>query len=131
MIKKNVRKTIVDGVLSKLLGVGGSFSGSNPQSREGSENGDITMKPKEYVPPSLALAGRRPTAASSTSAPSRAASTHSNVSRPPSRAAALDSPSGATPTATENADVKPVYVRIISCSFSSSSCLVRSHQLEI
>ncbi|KAJ6510018.1 clasp N terminal-domain-containing protein [Mycena vitilis] len=106
MTKKNVRKTIVDGVLSKLLGVGGSMSGSNPQSREGSENGDTTMKPKEYVPPSLALAGRRPTAGS-TGAMSRTASVHSNISRPPSRAAASDSPA---PPAAESTDVRPVYI---------------------
>ncbi|KAJ7047581.1 clasp N terminal-domain-containing protein [Mycena alexandri] len=111
MTKKNVRKTIVDGVLSKLLGIGGSMSGSNPQSREGSENGDTTIKPKEYVPPSLALSGRRPTAGS-TGALSRTASVQSNVSRPPSRAAPLDSPSGAAtpPAASESTDIRPVYV---------------------
>ncbi|KAJ7774326.1 clasp N terminal-domain-containing protein [Mycena maculata] len=113
MTKKNVRKTIVDGVLSKLLGVGGSASGSNPQSREGSENGDTTMKAKEYVPPSLALTGRRPTAASSTGAPlSRTTSLQSNISRPPSRAAPPDSPSGTAPPTPsgESADVRPVYI---------------------
>ncbi|KAF7301458.1 hypothetical protein MIND_00711100 [Mycena indigotica] len=112
MTKKNVRKTIVDGVLSKLMGLGGSVSGSNPQSREGSENGDTTMKPKEYVPPSMALAGRRPTNANSVSGPSRTASTHStNISRPPSRAAAVESPSGAaTPTTDGSEAVRPVYI---------------------
>ncbi|KAJ7507542.1 clasp N terminal-domain-containing protein [Mycena galericulata] len=110
MTKKNVRKTIVDGVLSKLLGVGGSASGSNPQSREGSENGDTTMKAKEYVPPSLALAGRRPTTASSTSALSRTASVQSNISRPPSRAAPLDSPGAIVPSGGESTDVRPVYI---------------------
>ncbi|KAJ6539138.1 clasp N terminal-domain-containing protein [Mycena capillaripes] len=113
MTKKNVRKTIVDGVLSKLLGVGGSMSGSsNPQSREGSENGDTTVKPKEYVPPSLALAGRRPTAASSTGAVSRTASVHSNISRPPSRAAPADLPTEASSPAStgETTDVRPVYI---------------------
>ncbi|KAJ7499121.1 clasp N terminal-domain-containing protein [Mycena latifolia] len=109
MTKKNVRKTIVDAVLSKLLGSGGSASGSNPQSREGSENGDTTIKPKDYVPPSLALAGRRPTA-SSTTALSRTASVQSNISRPPSRAAPLESPSGAAPLASDSTDIRPVYV---------------------
>ncbi|KAJ6629190.1 clasp N terminal-domain-containing protein [Mycena sp. CBHHK59/15] len=108
MTKKNVRKTIVDGVLSKLLG--GSANGSNPQSREGSENGDITMKAKDYVPPSLALAGRKPTAASATGALSRTASTQSNISRPPSRAAALESPTGAAPVTSDSTDVRPVYI---------------------
>ncbi|KAF8211346.1 clasp N terminal-domain-containing protein [Mycena galopus ATCC 62051] len=115
MTKKNVRKTIVDGVLSKLLGVGGSMSsmgGSGPQSREGSENGDITVKP---IPPSLVLAGRRPTTASSTSALSRTASVHStqsNTSRPPSRAAPLsDSPANeVAPPAAESSDIRPVYI---------------------
>lgn len=111
MTKKNVRKTIVDGVLSKLLG--GSASGSNPQSREGSENGDITMKPKEYIPPSLALAAKRPTATSSTGPPSRTASVQSNNSRPPSRAAVLESPTPQTPSA-DTVEVPPVYVRFFS-----------------
>ncbi|KAJ7283886.1 clasp N terminal-domain-containing protein [Mycena rebaudengoi] len=110
MTKKNVRKTIVDGVLSKLLGIGGSAGGSSPQSREGSENGDTTIKSKDYVPPSLALSGRRPTT-SSTAPLSRTASVQSsNISRPPSRAAPLDSPAGATPPAGEATDIKPVYI---------------------
>ncbi|KAK7061538.1 clasp N terminal-domain-containing protein [Favolaschia claudopus] len=113
MTKKNVRKTIVDGVLSKLFGVGGSI-GSNPQSHEGSENGDTTIKPKEYIPPSLALAGRRPTAGSSNGPASRAASVHSvqsNSSRPPSRAAALDSPASEVASSTVEAlDIRPVYI---------------------
>lgn len=134
MTKKNVRKTIVDGVLSKLLGLGGSAGGSNPQSREGSENGDTTMKPKEYVPPSLALAGRRPTAASSTGAPlSRTASVQSNISRPPSRAAPLDSPSGTTPPTPsgESTDVRPVYVRVSFFPCFPSDMFSRSRQVGI
>ncbi|KAJ7638613.1 clasp N terminal-domain-containing protein [Roridomyces roridus] len=106
MTKKNVRKTIVDGVLSKLMG--GSVSGSNPQSREGSENGDVTMKPKEYIPPSVALA-RRPTATSSTGPPSRTTSMQSSSSRPPSRAAALESPTPMTPSG-DSVEVPPVYI---------------------
>ncbi|RXW25151.1 hypothetical protein EST38_g686 [Candolleomyces aberdarensis] len=62
MTKKNVRKTIVDGVLSKLMAAGNS---STPQSRDGSENGDAgSSKPKEYVPPSMMLQGKRPRAPS-------------------------------------------------------------------
>ena len=59
LMKKGVRKTIVDGVLSKLLA--GAIS-SNPQSHEGSENGDgtSTSKNKEYIPPSLALLAKKP-----------------------------------------------------------------------
>lgn len=130
MTKKNVRKTIVDAVLSKVLG--GNASGSNPQSREGSENGDTTVKPKDYVPPSLALSGRRPTAASSTTALSRTASVQSNISRPPSRAAPLDSPSGTAPSNGESTDIRPVYVRIhYSLVFFSLKKISRSRQAEI
>ncbi|KAJ8086257.1 suppressor of tub2 mutation [Marasmius tenuissimus] len=114
MTKRGVRKTIVDGVLSKLLG-GGSFEGSsNPTSREGSENGDPTIsKPKEYIPPSIALQQRKPSGTGS--AISRAAS-HSGVReipRPLSRAAsgsATSPPPPATPTGESSPDVSPVYI---------------------
>jgi CLIP-associating protein 1/2 len=105
MTKKGVRKTIVDGVLSKLL--------SGPvgtQSGEGSENGDATgSKPKEYMPPSLTLQGRKPTVGSG-SGISRTVSYGSvkDISRPASRAALVPSvPS--TPTS-ENTEIQPVYV---------------------
>lgn len=109
MTKKGVRKTIVDGVLSKLLAGDGGGSGSNPQSREGSENGDAAGKPKEYVPPSLALQSRRPTVAGP-SGTSRTVS-HASVkdlSRPGSRAA-MASPATATPMS-DSVDIRPVYV---------------------
>ncbi|KAK1231726.1 suppressor of tub2 mutation [Marasmius sp. AFHP31] len=115
MTKRGVRKTIVDGVLSKLLG-GGSFEGSsNPTSREGSENGDPTIsKPKEYIPPSIALQQRKPSGTGS--AISRTAS-HSGVRelpRPLSRAAsgsATSPPPPATPTGeSSSSDVSPVYI---------------------
>ncbi|KAF8076175.1 clasp N terminal-domain-containing protein [Lyophyllum atratum] len=117
MTKKGVRKTIVDGVLSKLLG--GSIN-SNPQSRDGSENGDATStKPKDYIPPSLALQGRRPTVGSQASGVSRTASHGSvrDISRPNSRAA-MAPPSVAssipqTPTS-ESTEIQPVYVSIQS-----------------
>jgi CLIP-associating protein 1/2 len=93
MTKKGVRKTIMDGVLSKLLGASTSSLGSNPQSREGSENGDSTTAKREYVPPSLMLQGKRPrvpsqTGASTSFAPSRTTSYSSHQkesSRPASR----------------------------------------------
>lgn len=103
MVKKGTRKTIVDGVLSKILGGGGGAS-SNPASREGSESGD-PPRPKEYIPPSLALKGQKPAALP------RAVS-HSSVRdipRPLSRAA-TSSPIPSTPT-TDSPDIKPVYVR--------------------
>ena len=62
MMKKGVRKTIVDSVLSKLLA--GSIV-SKPQSREGSENsseGTNPSKNKEYIPPSMALLAKKPQA---------------------------------------------------------------------
>lgn len=110
MTKKGVRKTIVDGVLAKLLGSGSAASG--PQSREGSENGDASSgKAKEYVPPSLALQGRRPTVTGSGSGISRTVSSTSarDISRPSSRAAMAASPTPATPSSESN-DVRPVYV---------------------
>lgn len=107
MTKKNVRKTIVDGVLAKLLG---SSIGSALQSHEGSENGDATSGKKEYIPPSLALLGKRPRVASqNANLPTRSVSQPSSLSRPTSRAAMSSPPPPPTPTA-ENAEVRPVYV---------------------
>ncbi|CAK5276018.1 unnamed protein product [Mycena citricolor] len=111
LTKKNVRKTIADAVLSKLLG--GSVNGSSPHSREGSENGEGAAAPgkaKEYVPPSMALASRRPTVGSATTGISRTASIQSSSSRPPSRAAALDSPSALPTPSSESPDIRPVYI---------------------
>ncbi|GLB33596.1 putative CLASP N terminal [Lyophyllum shimeji] len=113
MTKKGVRKTIVDGVLSKLLG---SSVNSNPQSRDGSENGDApSTKPKEYIPPSLLLLGRRPTVDSQGSGTSRTASQGNarDISRPSSRAAVA--PPSVAPSSTQNptsesADIQPVYI---------------------
>ncbi|KAI0069029.1 hypothetical protein BV25DRAFT_1817959 [Artomyces pyxidatus] len=110
MTKKGTRKTIVDSVLAKVL----SGSGSTPAS-EGSENGDAVVAAtakKEYVPPSLALQGRRPTttvdSAPGPSSMSRSVS-HGNgreLSRPASRAANVVSPPpGDAPTT-----VQAVYI---------------------
>ncbi|EGO01747.1 hypothetical protein SERLA73DRAFT_166267 [Serpula lacrymans var. lacrymans S7.3] len=98
MSKKNVRKTIMDNVLSKLIGASGATS--TPHS-EGSENGDGGKK--EYVPPSVLLQTRRPTVGSASGGPpntvSRAVS-HGNVrdiSRPASRSAMVSPSLGAVP----------------------------------
>lgn len=102
MSKKNVRKTIVDSVLSKLLSASGSQS--SLASHGGSENGDVNVKPKEYVPPSLALKQK--------AAPILRSVSHGSakeVPRPASRAAAA-SPLPATPTADTALDVKAVYI---------------------
>lgn len=131
MIKKNVRKTIVDSVLAKLLGnsVGSTGSGASaPHSREGSENGDAPAT-KGYVPPSLALAGRRATTASGI--PRTAShSSVANLSRPASRAA-LESPVPATPTS-ESSEIRPVYVSAFRHQFVERHLIdtLRSHQHE-
>ncbi|KAI0751370.1 clasp N terminal-domain-containing protein [Daedaleopsis nitida] len=115
MTKKGVRKTIVDGVLSKVLAAGGRSSTPASMSENGSENGDTAGgAPKEYVPPSIALLNRRPgpTLSQSSGMVSRTAS-HGNVReipRPASRAAAM-SPTGEGPsTPGGGADVKAVYI---------------------
>ena len=109
MTKKGVRKTIVDDVLGKLLNK--VSIGNNPQSLEGSENADTTGGKKEYVPPSLALQGKRQRILSQTSQgiPSTTGqSVVKEASRPASRAA-TSPPPPATPSA-ENAEITPVYV---------------------
>ncbi|KAJ3790562.1 clasp N terminal-domain-containing protein [Lentinula aff. detonsa] len=107
MAKKGVRKTIVDGVLSKLLSGGNGVDGG-PQSPSGSENGDA--KSGGYLPPSLALQGRK---ASGAPAPLPRSLSQSGISRPPSRAAALDSSIPPTPTTEAPSEVKPVYIASI------------------
>lgn len=109
MLKKNVRKTIVDTVLSKLLEISvTSVPVGAPQSRDGSENGDVKST-GEYVPPSLALKGR------TVSGMTRTVSHGSvrEIPRPLSRAAAA-SPIP-TPTTTRppdsSSEIVAVYVR--------------------
>ncbi|KAJ8515986.1 hypothetical protein ONZ45_g6658 [Pleurotus djamor] len=102
MTKKGVRKTIVDSVVAKV--VGGS-AGSNPQS-DASDCGEPVAKVKEYVPPSIALMNRRPTAGSSSSAKEA-------ISRPASRSAMNHSPTVAsTPTtpAADGTEVEAIYI---------------------
>ncbi|KAI0721862.1 clasp N terminal-domain-containing protein [Cerioporus squamosus] len=119
LTKKGVRKTIVDGVLSKVLAGGGGSSTPPTMSEAGSENGDIAGAVKEYVPPSIALMGKRPgptvTGAAPTSSTSRsriASQSSREIPRPASRAAAM-SPTGEGPSTaagTAGSDVKPVYI---------------------
>ncbi|KAF8974575.1 clasp N terminal-domain-containing protein [Flammula alnicola] len=107
MTKKGVRKTIVDGVLSKLLG---GPVGSNPQSHEGSENGDATTAKKEYVPPSLALQGKRPRVVSQNSSGMvKTTGQPSSLPRSASRAAMTSPPPPPTPSA-DSAEIRPVYI---------------------
>lgn len=112
MVKKGVRKNIVDNVLSKLIAGGGV--GSGPQS-EGSDNGDAgPVGKKDYIPPSLMLAGRKPTddpgINTGPGGMSRTTSTK-EISRPASRSAMV-SPTGLQSPTVESsaAEVQPVYV---------------------
>ncbi|KAI0676880.1 clasp N terminal-domain-containing protein [Trametes maxima] len=114
LTKKGVRKTIVDGVLSKILSGGTTPSTPAPTSDAGSENGDGAGATKEYVPPSIALMNRRPTGGAGSVPVSRTVS-HGNareMSRPASRAAtAVLTPSGEGPSAAGGgSEVKPVYI---------------------
>lgn len=134
LIKKGVRKTIVDGVLSKLLG--GTSSGSNSQSREGSENGEASTSKQEYVPPSLALQGKRPRVASQSSAgiPRTASqSSTKEIPRPISRADLVSpQPSQPQTPVTESLEIRPVYVRYLSILLNLIfKQTIRSHQAEI
>lgn len=115
MTKKGVRKTIMDSVLSKLLG---TSVGSNPQSREGSENGDAITAKKEYIPPSLMLQGKRsrvPSQSSTptTTVPSRSVS-HSGpvkeLSRPTSRASTATPPLVTAASSSDSAEIQTVFV---------------------
>ncbi|KAJ3513329.1 hypothetical protein NLJ89_g3009 [Agrocybe chaxingu] len=128
MTKKGVRKAIVDGVLAKLLG---GAPRSNPQSNEGSENGDVPGGKKEYVPPGLALQGKRSRVASQTQSQSnagpsatiaRSVSQPSILSRPASRAAMV-SPPPQTPT-TEGVEVEPVYLASLRTTVAVNTCLL-------
>lgn len=112
LTKKGVRKTIADSVLSKLLG--SISSGSNPQSHEGSENGDASTGKNEYVPPSLALQGKRPRVISQTTGGIQrtvSQSSSKELPRPASRANMVSpSPSQPQTPVAESAEIRPVYV---------------------
>lgn len=114
MTKKGVRKNIVDNVLAKLVA-----SGSGGAQSEGSENGDVGGSiggKKEYIPPSLALQGRKPAGglASSTGPAGGMSRTVSQgnvkeLSRPASRTAMVSPP---LPTENAGNEVHPVYVSL-------------------
>lgn len=108
LMKKGVRKTIVDGVLSKLLA---GYIGSKPQSREGSENGEGTnsSKNKEYIPPSMALLANKPQAIRPGDNVARTVnqSSFKELQRPASRAT-LSSPPPQMPA--EILEIQAVYV---------------------
>ena len=115
LAKKGVRKTIVDSVLAKVLGLDNTGTAAG----EGIEAADVPLSQvtkKEYIPPSLALqaqkaAGGSDILAPGSSAVSRMASYGSvkEPSRPASRTAMSSPtpPSGGDTTA----NVQAVYVR--------------------
>lgn len=124
MAKKNVRKTIVDSVISKLMAGGprpGSVTGSPGQSDTGSEYGEPASK-KEYVPPSMRLLGKQPSSMAGNPALSRTVSSTTSMgdsgSRPGSR---LGWEPPITPTSDSN-EVGPVYVRIY-CMYATLFCV--------
>lgn len=119
MTKKNVRKTIVDNILAKLMSSSRSTGASTPQS-EASEGGEPGAK-KEYVPPSLMLQNRRPTVGAASGGPPVAtpmarAVSHGNVrepSRPVSRAAMVASPPPSQPSSDAGSTVEPAFVSAV------------------
>jgi len=116
LTKKGVRKTIVDTVLSKVLGSDNAGKAAGEGSEVPSASQSQTAGKKEYIPPSLALQQKSTTgsdfAAPGPSTVSRTVS-HSSIkesSRPASRAAvASPTPNGGDTTA----NVQAVYVRIV------------------
>ncbi|KAF9221886.1 hypothetical protein BS17DRAFT_784123 [Gyrodon lividus] len=116
MTKKNVRKTIVDNILTKLMGSSRSTGASTPQS-EGSESGEPGAK-KGYIPPSLMLQNRRPTVGAASGGPPAATSmvravSQGNVrepSRPASRAAIMASPPLSQPSSESASTVEPAFI---------------------
>ncbi|OJT13545.1 Protein STU1 [Trametes pubescens] len=116
LAKKNVRKTIVDGVLNKVLAGASTPNTPGPRSENGSENGDGAAPTKDYVPPSLALLNRRPggaAAGGAGGAPVSRTVSQGNVremSRPQSRAAVMTPTGEAPPAAGGGTEVKPVYI---------------------
>ncbi|THH11551.1 hypothetical protein EW145_g600 [Phellinidium pouzarii] len=110
MTRKNVRKTIVDSVLQKLMTCGsGSGIISSTHSETSSDTGEAPQK-KEYIPPSLKLAGRQLTSSSGQTAGSRTISTSTSLgdvnSRPGSQ---LGNEVPVTPTA-ESGEITAVYI---------------------
>jgi CLIP-associating protein 1/2 len=125
MTKKGVRKGIIESVLSRLVPGSDPMGASHLQS-EGSENGEGSEKGKEYVPPSMLLQGKKPSAGP-TAGPSAMITTSqispTETSRPASRAAA--NPSSDT-AGTSAADVRAVYVRILSSTLMAAELIIPS-----
>lgn len=112
MSKKNVRKTIVDSVLTQVLAGGGrSVSTPGTNSEAGSENGEAGSK--EYIPPSLMLMKQKQVATPAAGVPRAVSGTIGGLPRPSSRTAMAAPPSPPTdgPSGAGGGnDVTPVYV---------------------
>ncbi|KIL00373.1 hypothetical protein PAXRUDRAFT_252915 [Paxillus rubicundulus Ve08.2h10] len=116
MTKKNVRKTIVDNVLTKLMSNSRCTGASTPQS-DGSDTGEPGAR-KGYIPPSLMLQNRRPTVGGSSGGPPavtpmvRAVSQGNakEPSRPASRAAMVASPPLSQPSSESASTVEPAFI---------------------
>ncbi|OCB84439.1 hypothetical protein A7U60_g8425 [Sanghuangporus baumii] len=111
MTKKNVRKAIVDSVLQKLMAEGtrsASSAGNDHQDDVGSEASEPAMK-KEYIPPSLKLQGRLPSASTAQSALNKSTSNSASVADSTSRPASRLGEDPITPT-TESGDITAVYI---------------------
>lgn len=114
MTKKGVRRSIMDGVLSKLLGA--SIVNGNPQSHEGSEDGDAAMTKREYIPPSLMLQGKLPHSQGNSQAgfaPSRSTN-YDMHKREPSKSSSR--PSSRTTNHTDIANSSPPALNAFSAS---------------
>lgn len=111
MAKKNVRKTIVDGVLQRVLAGGGTASPAGG-SEFGSDHGEASTGGTGYVPPSIALKSKRPGATGISKS-----SSQREISRPISRAATASPVPGEGGNNGGSSDVKAVYVGI-----SQNSC---------
>ncbi|KAI0030224.1 clasp N terminal-domain-containing protein [Vararia minispora EC-137] len=115
LTKKGVRKTIVDGVLERILSKSMNSSTETPPA--GKANGDA--QPKPYIPPSLALQARKQTASAEAppsgpaSSGSRAVGSSTVASKVAGSSRVISPPPGpipGTPIAESAADVDTVYV---------------------
>ena len=119
MTKKGVRKSIMDGVLSKILG--SSIVNGNPERHESSEDGDAATTKREYIPPSLMLQGKLSHDQGSSQpsfAPSRSTS-YDMHKREPSKSSSR--PSSRTLSRTETANSSPPAPDAFSASTMNES----------
>jgi CLIP-associating protein 1/2 len=118
LTKKGVRKTIVDTVLTRVLGSDNAGTAAGEVSEGSGGSLSQAAAKKEYIPPSLALQAQKSVTGSDFTAPGPSSAmrtvSHGSVkelSRPGSRAAvASPTPSGGDTAA----NVQAVYVRIPS-----------------